>query len=84
MSTRAEEIAAYVAISARKSLEKNQEEVSQLRSQIYRLEDEKSVEVSALKTKVRTLEKELSYERVVENASTSIYDNSDTGHRSPT
>jgi chromosome segregation ATPase len=84
MSTRAEEIAAYVAISARKSLEKNQEEVSQLRSQIYRLEDEKSVEVSALKTKVRTLEKELSYERVVENASTSIYDNSGTGHRSPT
>ena len=81
MSTRAEEIAACVAISAKKSMERNQEEISQLRSKMYRLEDERSVEVSALKTKVRTLEKELSYERV-ENAPTSMYgtSGSDNGH----
>ena len=61
---RAEEIAACVAQSARNSLQENFEEVSQLRSKIYRLEDERSEQVSDLRSKVRTLEKELAYERV--------------------
>jgi len=61
---RAEEIVACVAQSAKHSLEENFEEVSQLRSQIYRLEDERSEQVSVLKAKVRKLENELSRERV--------------------
>jgi len=61
---RAEEIAACVAQNAKNSLEENFEEVSQLRSQIFRLEDDRSEQVSALKTKVRSLEKELTDERV--------------------
>jgi chromosome segregation ATPase len=61
---RAEEIAACVAQNAKESLEENFEEVSQLRSQIYRLEDERSEQVTHLKAKVRSLENDLSYERV--------------------
>jgi len=54
LSSRAEDIAACVVISAINSTEEK-EEVSQLRSQIYRLEDESSAEVSALKAKIRNL-----------------------------
>ena len=60
---RAEEIAACVAQNARDCLVENLEEVTQLRSQIYRLEDERSEQVLSLKAKVSNLEKELSYER---------------------
>jgi chromosome segregation ATPase len=61
---RAEEIAACVALNAKDSLEENLEEVSHLRSQIYRLEDERSVQVASLKSRVRNLEKDLTDERV--------------------
>ena len=56
LSKRAEEIAACIdAISPRNNLEDNEEEVSHLRSQIHRLEDERSAELSALKAKVKNL-----------------------------
>ena len=60
---RAEEIAACVARSAKESLEENFEEVSQLRSHIYRLNVERSDQVASLKAKVSCLEKELTFER---------------------
>eukprot|EP00536_Pseudo-nitzschia_multiseries_P016086 jgi/Psemu1/312788/fgenesh1_kg.1017_\ len=61
---KAEEFAAFLALSTRKAMKENFEEVSQLRSQIHRLEDERSEQVSALKTRVRDLQQELSYEKV--------------------
>lgn len=61
---RAEEIAACVALNAKESLQENLQEVSHLRSQIYRLEDERSEQVASLKSRVRNLEKELTDERV--------------------
>ncbi|KAG7367528.1 myosin heavy chain [Nitzschia inconspicua] len=63
LSLRAEEIAACVAISAKNSLQESHDETSQLRSHIYRLEEERTAEVSALKAKVRTLERELSHQQ---------------------
>lgn len=77
LSKRAEEIAACIdAISPRNNLEDNEEEVSHLRSQIHRLEDERSAELSALKAKVKNLQEELSYEKI-DSGSTSIYGNSE-------
>ena len=60
---RAEEIAACVALNAKESLEENFEEVSQLRSQIYSLEAERSEQVASLRSKVQRLENDLSYGR---------------------
>jgi chromosome segregation ATPase len=61
VSSRAEEIAACVAMSAKNSLQESHDEASQLRSQVYRLEEEKSAEVASLRAKIRTLERELSH-----------------------
>ena len=61
---RAEEIAACIAQNAKETLVENLEEVSQLRSQIYRLEDERSEQVASLKSKVSNLEKELTIEKI--------------------
>jgi chromosome segregation ATPase len=64
LSVRAEEIAACVAVSAKNSIQESQDEASQLRSQIYRMEEEKTSEVVALKTKVRNLEQELARQEI--------------------
>ena len=59
-SLRAEEIVSYLAMSAKSSLQESQEEASQLRSQVYRLEEEKESEVASLKTRIRLLERQVS------------------------
>ena len=61
LSLRAEEIAACLAASARESLQESHEEASHLRSQVYRLEDEKEAEVASLKSRIRSLERELAH-----------------------
>eukprot|EP00934_Nitzschia_sp_Nitz4_P003186 Nitzschia sp. Nitz4//scaffold6_size259037//69457//74478//NITZ4_001057-RA/size259037-processed-gene-0.8-mRNA-1//1//CDS//3329556842//3176//frame0 len=56
---RAQEIVACLALSAKKSLREREQETSNLRSQVYQLEEEKGVEVAALKTRIRNLEREV-------------------------
>jgi cell division protein FtsB len=58
LSLRAEEIAACLAMAAKSSLQESHDEASHLRSQVYRLEEEKEVELASLKAKIRSLERE--------------------------
>jgi chromosome segregation ATPase len=71
-SLRAEEIVAYLAMSAKSSLQETQDEASHLRSQVYRLEEEKESEVASLKTKIRHLERQLSNGDVMKGRSGSL------------
>eukprot|EP00980_Cylindrotheca_fusiformis_P017656 scaffold5529_cov117-Cylindrotheca_fusiformis.AAC.33 len=58
-SNRAEEVAACLAISAKNSIRESHDESFQLRSHVYRLEEEKEVEVSSLRARIRLLENQL-------------------------
>ena len=58
-SLRAEEITAYLALSARNSLQERQDEASHLRSQVFRLEEEKETEVASLRARIRSLKREV-------------------------
>jgi hypothetical protein len=59
MNLRAEEIAACLAVSAKKSVRESHEETYHLRSQVFKLEEAKEAEVSSLKARIRSLEREL-------------------------
>jgi hypothetical protein len=59
LSLRAEEIAACLAVSAKDSIQESHDEASHLRSQVYRLEEEKEAEVARLKARIHSLDREL-------------------------
>ena len=57
LGARAEEVAAYVAASAKESIERSSHEASQLRQELYAVEDSKEAEIEALKARIRGLER---------------------------
>lgn len=53
---RSEQITSCIAVSAKLSLLESQKETSTLRSQVFKLEEEKEAEVAALKSRIKSLE----------------------------
>jgi hypothetical protein len=60
---RAEEVAAYIAVSAKATMEQSHAETVRLKQQVYALEDSKDAEIAALRLQVRTLERLFDLER---------------------
>jgi chromosome segregation ATPase len=56
---RAEEVAAFLALTAKSNVDRNNAESKHLKQQLYALEDEKDAEISSLKVRIRALERRL-------------------------
>lgn len=59
LHARAEEVAAYLALSAKMTVEKSQTEVIRMQHRLHAVEDTKDTEIDALKRHVRRLERHL-------------------------
>ena len=57
LHVRAEEVAAYMAVSAKASMERKSLEAQRLTQQMYALEHSKDAEIDALRLRIRTLER---------------------------
>ena len=64
LNVRAEEVAAYMAVSAKALMERNSSEAQRLTQQMYALEHAKDAEIEALRRRLRTLERLIDVDRL--------------------